>query len=168
LRKEKSQPALVSMNELVMSTLRIVQSELRDRKVKVETDLTKSLPTISGDSVGLQQVLLNLIMNAVEAMDSTPVATRTLCIASREGKSEGVEVSIRDWGTGMSPENLKRIHEPFFTTKAGGLGLGLWTCSTILASHGGGLILSCASDGGIVATVSLPNAAQLATASQLH
>jgi signal transduction histidine kinase len=113
LRKEKSQPALVSMNELVMSTLRIVQSELRDRKVKVETDLTKSLPTISGDSVGLQQVLLNLIMNAVEAMDSTPVATRTLCIASREGKSEGVEVSIRDWGTGMSPENLKRIHEPF-------------------------------------------------------
>jgi C4-dicarboxylate-specific signal transduction histidine kinase len=165
LRKEKLQSVPVSMNELIMSTLRIIHSELMNRKVKVETDLAEGLPAVSGDLVELQQVLLNVLMNAMEAMGSTPPALRTLSIATRESKHGGVEVSIRDRGHGMSPEQLARVHQPFFTTKKSGLGLGLSICSTILESHRGRLTLSSAGDGGIVATISLPKIAQLAAAS---
>jgi len=164
LKKGEHQAGFVSLNDLVKSTLGLLHSELVNRKIKVDMDLRRDLPLVQGDSVQLQQVLLNLMMNAMEAMASTRASHRTLSIGTRE--TEGcVEISIRDRGPGMSPEELQRLFEPFFTTKERGLGLGLSICSTIVKSHRGRLNLSNASTGGAAAIVSLPVAVQMAEAS---
>ena len=165
LQKGEHEDTLISLNELIASTLQLLHSELVSRKIKVNTELEPDLPQISGDSVELQQVLINLVMNAIEAMASTPPSGRTLSIVSGETKEGKVVVSIRDRGPGMSPDKLKRIFEPFYTTKVGGLGLGLSICSTIVTLHHGQLNVGNASDGGVVATVSLPKNIQLAMAS---
>jgi len=123
------------------------------------------LPPISGDSVQLQQVLLNLMMNAMEAMASTPPSMRRLGIGTRMTEEGYVEVSITDNGPGMSPDELNRLFEPFFTTKERGLGLGLSICATIVRSHRGRLNLSNAGSGGVTAIVSLPLPLRLAAAS---
>jgi len=164
LHRGEHQKAPIDLNYLIASTLQLLRSELTTQNVKVDTELQTDLPSIPGDSVELQQVLINLIMNAIEAMASIPPPERTLSIITEENQEGNVAVSIRDRGPGMSPDKLERI-EPFFTTKVGGLGLGLSICSTIVTSHHGKLGLRNASAGGIVATVSLPKGAQLAPAS---
>jgi C4-dicarboxylate-specific signal transduction histidine kinase len=165
MKKGERESTLINLNDKIASTLGLLHSELMNRMIRVESDLKPDLPPISGDLVELQQVFLNLIMNATEAMASTPPSNRILSIATRTSEEGYVEVSIRDRGPGMSADELKRSFEPFFTTKEHGLGLGLSICSTILGSHHGRLSLSNASGGGITAVVSLPLARQLAVAS---
>jgi signal transduction histidine kinase len=164
LKKGEHESALIDLNEKVTSTLELLHSELVSRKIRVETALKPDLPPISGDPVQLQQVLLNLMMNAMEAMASAPASRRMLSVGTRTTEEDCVEVSIRDHGPGMSPDALKRIFEPFFTTKDRGLGLGLSICSTIVTSHRGRLTLANANDGGAAAVVSLPIAVQLVAA----
>ena len=156
LKKGERREELIDLNHLVVSALQLLHSELVIRKTKVETDLKTGLAPISGDSVELQQVLINLLMNAVEAMASTPTPDRVLEIVTRETDKGNVEVSIRDRGPGMAEAALKRIFEPFFTTKDGGLGLGLSICSTIVTSNRGQITLRNFPGGGMIATVSLP------------
>jgi C4-dicarboxylate-specific signal transduction histidine kinase len=98
------------------------------------------------------------MMNAIDAMSSTPPSRRTLSIGTRTTEKGYVEVSITDSGPGMLPDELKRLFEPFFTTKEHGLGLGLSICSTIVRSHRGLLTLSNASGSGVTAIVALPTA----------
>jgi signal transduction histidine kinase len=165
MKKGEPETTLINLNDKIASTLGLLHSELVNRRIKVQTDLRTDVPPVSGDRVQLQQVFLNLMMNAMDAMASTPPSDRILCIATRTTEECYVEVSIRDGGPGMSAETLKRVFEPFFTTKERGLGLGLSICSTILTSHRGRLNLSNAIGGGITAVVSLPLARQLAVAS---
>ena len=165
LRKDERQSASIHLNNLISSTLGLLHSELGHRTIKVKTELEIDLPPISGDSVQLQQVLLNLMMNAMEAMASIPPSMRTLGIGTRTTAEGYAEVSITDRGPGMSPDDLNRLFEPFFTTKERGLGLGLSICATIVRSHRGRLRLSNASSGGVTATVSLPLPLRLAAAS---
>jgi C4-dicarboxylate-specific signal transduction histidine kinase len=165
LRKGEGQSASINLNDLISSSLRLLHSELGIRKIKVKTGLKIDLPPISGDSVQLQQVLLNLMMNAMEAMASTPPSMRTLGIGTRTTEEGYVEVSITDNGPGMSPDELNRLFEPFFTTKERGLGLGLSICETIVRSHRGRLNLANASGGGVTAIFSLPAPLRLAAAS---
>jgi signal transduction histidine kinase len=165
LRKGERQSASINLNELITSTLRLLHSELGNRKIKVETKLRIDLPPISGDSVQLQQVFLNLMMNAMEAMVSVPPSRRALDIRTRMTAEGCAEVSITDSGPGMSRDELKRIFEPFFTTKERGLGLGLSICATIVNSHRGRLNLSNARGGGTTAIVSLPLPLRLVAAS---
>jgi len=165
LRTGERQSALLNLNGLITSTLGLLHSELMNRKIKVETHLKFDLPPISGDAVQLQQVLLNLMMNAMEAMASTMDSKRVLDMHTQTTANGCVEVSIRDRGPGMSPDELGKLFQPFFTTKNGGLGLGLSICLTIVTSHHGRLTLSNASGGGIIATVSLPVAVQMEEAS---
>lgn len=165
LKKGASEWSLINVNDKIASTQGLLHSECVIRGIKVQTDLEADLPAISGDRVQLQQVFLNLMMNAMDAMTSTPPSERALGIRTRSTKEGFIEVSITDRGPGIPPEELKRIREPFFTTKIGGLGLGLSISSAIVESHRGRLTLSNASDGGFVATVSLPTTAQLAAAS---
>ena len=164
LKKGERREALINLNDLLVSALQLLHSEFVIRRIKVDTEFNDGLPPISGDSVELQQVLINLLMNAVEAMASTPTPDRMLKIVTRETDEGNVEVSVRDRGPGMPEAELKRIFEPFFTTKDGGLGLGLSICSTIVTSHRGRITLRNASGGGMIATVSLP-VARLVTAS---
>jgi len=137
-----------------------------NRRIKVSAEFGATLPLVLGEAVELQQVLINLIVNAIEAMASTPPSERTVSIVTKETTQGHVEVSIRDRGPGMSSDELNRIFEPHFTTKEKGLGFGLSICSTIVTLHRGQIDLRNASEGGMVATVSLPKYSQLRTVNQ--
>jgi signal transduction histidine kinase len=97
------------------------------------------LPQIEGDRVPLQQVILNLIMNAIEAMSGVDEGRRELLISTRKAEPNGVLVGVRDSGPGLAPATLERVFDAFYTTKSGGLGMGLSICRSIIEAHGGRL-----------------------------
>jgi signal transduction histidine kinase len=109
-----------------------------NRDVAVNTELTTDLPPVFGDQIQLQQVLLNLVINACEAMEAMS-GTRQVLIRTRRADDGGVEMSVSDRGGGIPPGDLERIFEPFVTTKEHGIGLGLSICHTIIIAHGGRL-----------------------------
>jgi signal transduction histidine kinase len=157
LRKDKGKLGSVDINELVRSTLQLLHSELISRRVRIVTDLASNVPAVWGDRVQLQQVLLNLVMNAMEAMACTGPALRAVTISTRRLSDGRVETVVSDRGPGLTPEGQKTVFQPFFTTKPDGLGLGLSICSTIVNSHGGMLQLANNLHGGANATFSLPS-----------
>jgi signal transduction histidine kinase len=126
-------------NALVRDVLRIVNGDLVLRSVRAEIDLGPGLPAVEGDRVELQQVILNLVMNACEAMGGVEERLRRLAIRTQAGKDGGVVISVTDNGLGFRPEQYERLFEPFYTTKRQGLGLGLSICRTIVGAHRGRL-----------------------------
>lgn len=138
LRKEQASHQELTINEVVQDALRMINSAVLNRNVAVIRDLGFALPTISGDRVQLQQVLLNLILNACDAMDNVS-AGRTLTVRTRTVPGPAIEVSISDIGRGIPADDLDRIFTPFVTSKAEGIGLGLAICRTIIQAHHGTL-----------------------------
>ena len=156
LRKDAVRTEPVDINDLVDATVALLHSELIARRIAVDLDLAPGLPTVLGDPVQVQQVILNVVMNAMDAMAATPAGDRRIAIATRIDPRRLVEVSIRDRGPGIKPVDQGRLFEPFYTTKEQGLGLGLALCSTIVEAHGGHLTLGNHPGGGAVATFALP------------
>jgi signal transduction histidine kinase len=107
--------------------------------VSVQMQLAQGLPPIHGDRVQLQQVILNLIINAVEAMSAVGEGSRELLISTGKAESDGVLVAVRDSGPGLAPASFQRLFEAFYTTKPGGLGMGLSICRSIIEAHRGRL-----------------------------
>ena len=136
IRKGDSEPQLVLTNEVVGDVLELAHSDLIQRGVTVTTRLGASLPLVYADRVQLQQVLLNLVVNACEAMADTPVAERSLVIATHR-REDGVEITVTDHGTGIAPGALESVFDPFVTSKPHGLGLGLAICRSIVDSVDG-------------------------------
>jgi signal transduction histidine kinase len=131
-----------------------VRVELQKNNIELQTQLNEHLPTVQGDKVQLQQVVLNLVMNGIEAMDS--VWPRVLKVQTDQAKPGVVRVSIEDTGTGIDPSNPGRIFKPLFTTKATGMGMGLAICQSIIESHGGRICVSPAVTRGAIFEFELP------------
>ena len=124
--------------------------------VSVRTQLAEGLPPIEGDGVQLQQVILNLIINAIEAMSGMGEEARDLLIRTGKAEPDGVLVAVRDSGPGLAPETLERLFESFYTTKADGMGMGLSICRSIIEANGGRLWASPNEPHGAVFQLTLP------------
>jgi PAS domain S-box-containing protein len=146
----------VNINDLVTSTIALLRSELLSRRISVDLELAEIAPVAHGDPVQLQQVLLNLLMNAMDAMAAMPAARLLIVVTTRIGRNGGAEILVKDRGAGLPAGGDARMFEAFYTTKDHGLGLGLSICSTIVQSHGGTLTLANDDTGGVIARLSLP------------
>jgi PAS domain S-box-containing protein len=127
------------LNECVRDVIALTRSEVLTHGVSVHTHLATGLPLVKGDRVQVQQVLLNLILNAVEAMDGCDEGTRELRLSTELNALNGVLVTVRDTGAGLEPASVDRLFEAFYTTKPSGLGMGLAICRSIIEAHGGRL-----------------------------
>jgi PAS domain S-box-containing protein len=139
VRKAPLQKEPLDLNETILEVVALTRGELVKNDVLVQTQLAEGLPPIQGDRVQLQQVILNLIVNAVEAMTGVGKGSRDLLISTGGAEPDGVLVAVRDSGPGLSAESLERLFEAFYTTKPGGMGVGLSICESIIEAHGGRL-----------------------------
>ena len=151
------------LNEAIGEVLVMVQNVIDRNRVSVRTSLTDQMPCVRGDRVQLQQVLLNLILNAVDAMSSAEEGARELTISTEPSRTEGILVAVRDSGPGINPEHLDRIFKPFHTTKTSGLGMGLSICRSIIDAHGGRLWAEANQPRGAVFRFTLPPAVEDST-----
>jgi len=138
-RKTGPQMAPIDINDVIGDVVAFVQRELMTNRVRLHLDLAASPALIVGDKVQLQQVIINLVMNGIEAMAPVPVGARELTIRSRADGSEQVLVAVQDSGIGIPPEQRDRLFDAFFTTKRDGMGMGLSICRSIVEAHGGTL-----------------------------
>jgi signal transduction histidine kinase len=139
IKKAPPRKEVVDVNAAILEVTALTHSEAVRTGVKVVTQLAGELPRIQCDRVQLQQVMLNLIVNAIQSMSGVEDGNRELHISTVSIEPEGVCVAVRDTGPGMSPENLSRLFEPFYTTKPEGMGMGLSICRSIIEAHGGRL-----------------------------
>ena len=156
MKRQAPRKEWLDVNETVREVIELAQYQLRRSEILVETRLGHDLPPVRCDRVQLQQVLLNLIINGIEAMNGIKERPRELTIASISVGPDAVSVEVRDTGTGLDPEHVPHLFEPFYTTKAEGLGIGLSISRSILEAHGGRLTVAANAPCGTVFSFSLP------------
>jgi two-component system, LuxR family, sensor kinase FixL len=157
LKKGEVQQHSLRINKVVREVLNLIRSDLINQKVNVKCKLARNLPTVTGDPVQLQQVLLNLVVNACDAMTGCSTSERRLLIRTGiENDGGSVIVSVTDQGTGITEEKMENIFEPFFTTKPKGMGLGLSVCRSIITAHRGKLCATNNTDRGATFYFSVP------------
>ena len=150
---------LVDVNELIQQVLTLVTHKIGSNNIALETDFAKKpAPLVRADPVQLQQVVLNLIMNAVEAMSSSADRARELRLRTEIDPADTVLITIADTGPGIDPKVADSIFQPFFTTKPSGMGMGLSICKSIIEAHEGRLTATPGEPGGTVFQIYLPNA----------
>jgi C4-dicarboxylate-specific signal transduction histidine kinase len=159
--RDDTQWVSLDINELVGGVIAVARSDIYSRGVSLTTRLAPGAPRVLGDAIQLQQVVLNLLVNACDAMDSVDASRRRLTIATGAA-ADGVSVTVIDTGTGVPEEERERIFEPFVTTKPQRLGLGLAICRSIVSAHGGAVTAENLPHGGASFGVSLPYAAEQA------
>jgi PAS domain S-box-containing protein len=137
--KTETEKVSLDVNDVITEVMTLVQRELSSHEVSLRTELASALPMILADRIQLQQVMINLVMNGIEAMQSVTDRPRELMIRSRQDDTQQVLVSVTDCGVGIAAENADRLFNAFFTTKASGMGMGLSICRSIIEAHGGRL-----------------------------
>jgi C4-dicarboxylate-specific signal transduction histidine kinase len=156
MKRQAPRKEWVDINETVREVTELAQYQLRRSEILVETRLGHDLPLVRCDRVQLQQVLLNLIINGIEAMNGIKGRSRELTLASISVGPDAVFVEVRDTGAGLDPDHVPHLFEPFYTTKAEGLGIGLSISRSILEAHGGRLTVATNAPYGTVFSFSLP------------
>jgi C4-dicarboxylate-specific signal transduction histidine kinase len=138
----------INLNDVVNAVTRMVQPDAAAEFCKLETSLAQDLPAIEGDPIQIQQVLINLVQNAVDAMHDTPHGCRIVEIATNHNGDATISVAVRDYGSGISEATREQLFEQFFTTKQEGLGMGLAIVRSIIEAHGGSIVAENAEGGG--------------------
>ena len=152
--KDTQEKTSTDLNKLIQSVLSVVSVDLRKHNIETQANLSDQLPPVVGNEVQLQQVILNLVMNAIESMDSAE--PRVLSIKSETTEHNGVHVSIADTGKGIDIADLNRVFKPMFTTKARGMGMGLSICKSIIESHHGRIWVTAGAPRGSIFQFELP------------
>jgi PAS domain S-box-containing protein len=142
MKKSPANRELLNINDAISAVIALVAAEVQRNRVVLRTELSNDLPLLLGDRIQLQQVILNLMMNAIEAMRGIDQAQRELIVVSRKDAFNRVLVEVQDSGAGLEGLALDRLFDPFYTTKPDGMGVGLAVSRTIIESHGGQLLAS--------------------------
>jgi C4-dicarboxylate-specific signal transduction histidine kinase len=142
IKKAPPRKDAVAINDAILEVVALTRAEAANNEVSIRTQLADGVPLVQGDWVQLQQVILNLIMNAIEAICSDSGGDRDLLICTRKAEPDGVLVEVRDTGPGLAPAAVEQLFESFYTTKPSGLGLGLSICRSIVEAHNGRLWVS--------------------------
>jgi PAS domain S-box-containing protein len=156
VRKEASVHTLLDLNAVIIDTVRLVSSDVLSRESVVTTEMDPQLPQVSAAPVQIQQVLLNLIINALDAMEGLPPAERRIIISTRSDKGDVAEVSVRDFGIGLPKDRPDKVFDHFFSTKQKGMGMGLTIVRSIIEAHGGTIVAENTLDRGARMIVRLP------------
>jgi PAS domain S-box-containing protein len=156
MKRQAPRKSSLNINDAIREVIALTQHELRRNDILLEARLSEDLPAVQGDRVQVQQVLLNLIVNAIEAMSEIDERPRHLTIASCTEGPEALRIEVRDSGPGLDPEHATHLFEPFYTTKAEGIGIGLSISRSIVEAHGGQLSAGPNSPHGAVFRLSLP------------
>jgi C4-dicarboxylate-specific signal transduction histidine kinase len=155
LKRDPQEKVPVSVDAVLNDVLIIFKGEAASRRIRIERHCQSALPPVMADKSQLQQVMLNLIMNAADAVAKNMPENRKIFISTRL-KDSKIQVAMRDTGTGIDPARIDEIFEPLFTTKSRGMGMGLALCRTIIQEHGGRIRIENNADGGATATFELP------------
>jgi C4-dicarboxylate-specific signal transduction histidine kinase len=139
VKRESLRTDTLNVNDAILEVIPLIHSEAVKNGVTIERQLSDHLPNIQGDRIQLQQVILNLMVNAIQAMSGLTEGVRELHIGTEGAEEQGVRIGVWDTGPGLSAENLQRVFEPFYTTKPNGMGMGLSICRSIIEDHGGRL-----------------------------
>jgi PAS domain S-box-containing protein len=166
IKKAPQRKDRFDLNEAVLDIISLTRSEVVRHDVSLQTGLATGLPALDGDRVQLQQVILNLIVNAIEAMSAIDEEVRELRISTERDASGGVIFTVRDSGPGLDPNNVDRVFEAFYTTKPTGMGLGLAICRSIIEAHGGQLWASVNEPRGAIFQFTFPPARDETVAAQ--
>jgi len=158
-RNDHGERTTVAINDLIGEVLAVVRGELEVHQVPLRSELSDGLPTVLAAPTQLKQVLLNLVMNAIEAMSPVTTRERMLIVKSEIGESGYAQITVEDTGSGIDPSLVDRVFEAFFTTKALGMGMGLSICRSIVESHGGLISVSARRPNGSSFCVKLPTTA---------
>ena len=158
IKKAPPRKERFDLNAAINEVIALARSAITENCVSVQTGLADGLFPVQGDCVQVQQVVLNLVLNAVEAMGSVEAGARGLSISTEQTKTSGVLVAVRDSGPGIDPEHLERVFEAFYTTKSSGTGMGLSICRSIIDAHGGRLWAEANEPRGAVFQFTLPSA----------
>ena len=156
IRKAPPRKARFDLNNAIDEVIVLGRSAITKNEVLVQARLAERLFPVQGDRVQLQQVILNLVLNAVEAMGSVEAGPRELLISTEQTEANGVLVTVRDSGPGIDPEHVERVFEAFYTTKSSGVGIGLSICRSIIDAHGGRLWAEANEPRGAVFLFTLP------------
>ncbi|MEX2545225.1 MAG: PAS domain S-box protein [Phycisphaeraceae bacterium] len=156
VRKREPERTQVELRTLVEEVVELVEPELRHQMINLELDFADDLPTTVLDAIQIEQVILNLVRNAIDAMTTVEPARRRLAIRTRRAAEGQVALEVRDTGTGISEADLKQVFEPFYSTKSRGMGMGLTISRTIVQTHGGKLTVTPNIDTGVCFTITLP------------
>ncbi len=155
VRRSEPQRAPIDLNAVIRDAVGLIEADARKRQMGILTELAPGLPTILADAVMIEQIIVNLVRNGMDAMRDTPLSRRQIRIrTSLDGQHAYVRIS--DHGAGIPPETVARLFEPFFTTKPEGMGMGLNICRSIAELHHGRLAFEADPEGGTIFTLSLP------------